>query len=201
MSFSMRRAVAEDAAPLLEIYAPYVGSTDNSISDVSFEYILPSREEFSERIEKISVEYPYLVCLLNDRPVGYGYAHRYIERAAYQWDAELTVYLSSEARGKGFGKAVYRALEDILKLQGVVNLYACITGSNEHSIAMHKSMGFRQAGFFKNAGFKNGHWLDVVWMAKTIAHCDGEPAAFKSVNEIGAKALADILRRISAELA
>lgn len=45
------------------------------------------------RIEGIGRAYPYLLCREGERTVGYAYAHRQMEREAYQWNAELSVYL------------------------------------------------------------------------------------------------------------
>ena len=97
-NYTIRRAKMEDAQALLAIYAPYVTDTP-----VTFEYEVPSLGEFTGRIQSVSADYPYLVCERDGTAIGYAYAHRYKERAAYQWDAELSVYLSGESRGQGLG--------------------------------------------------------------------------------------------------
>lgn len=79
-----RLADVSDTKEILDIYAPYI--TDTAIT---FEYDIPSIEEFRGRIEHISLEYPYVVCTYKDEIIGYAYAHRYGERAAFQWDVEL----------------------------------------------------------------------------------------------------------------
>ena len=66
----LRFAVPEDAKALLRIYAQYIDT------NITFEYVLPSEEEFAERICSFSQVYPYLVCEENGRIVGYAYAHR-----------------------------------------------------------------------------------------------------------------------------
>ena len=65
----IRDARPEDAARLVEIYAPYIKGTA-----VSFEYEVPTVEEFETRIRNISAKYPYLVCEKVERIVGYVYA-------------------------------------------------------------------------------------------------------------------------------
>ena len=69
MAAAVRIGVArpEDATPLLEIYAPYVAHTA-----ITFEYALPSPEEFRGRIERILARYPYLVARQGDRIVDYA---------------------------------------------------------------------------------------------------------------------------------
>ena len=124
MKYTLRLAKPDDAEKLLEIYAPFVISNDRALSDVSFEYEVPSIEEFTERIKNISADYPYIVCEYDGRLLGYVYAHPYIQRAAYQWGAEVTIYLAPEGQGRGLGKVMYAALEALLRLQGIVRLAA-----------------------------------------------------------------------------
>ena len=92
----IRFAAAKDAAELLEIYAPYVTGTT-----VSFEYEVPTVEEFRRRVEETSARYPYLVWEEDGALLGYAYAHPYAARPAYQWSAELTVYLRQGVSGGG----------------------------------------------------------------------------------------------------
>ena len=80
MKYTLRFAKPDDAEKLLEIYAPFVISSDRTLSDVSFEYEEPSIEEFTERIKNISAHYPYIVCEHDGRLLGYVYAHPYMQR-------------------------------------------------------------------------------------------------------------------------
>ena len=171
----VRPATVAEAEKLLAIYKPYVVSEDRTFSDVSFEYELPSVEKFAERIASISKRFPYLVCQRGEEILGYVYAHPFIERAAYQWGTEVTIYLAPAGKGWGLGKVLYTALEQILALQHVVHAYACVTKSNLHSVGMHESQGYKMIGDFENTGFKHGHWLDMVWMGKTIAPLPENP--------------------------
>lgn len=65
----LRRAVPEDAPRLVEIYGYYVEKTA-----ISFEYTVPSPEEFRGRMERIMRRYPYLVAEVDGRVAGYAYA-------------------------------------------------------------------------------------------------------------------------------
>lgn len=200
MKYTLRLAKPDDAEKLLEIYAPFVSSNDRTLSDVSFEYEVPSVEEFTERIKNISADYPYIVCEHDGRLLGYVYAHPYIQRAAYQWGAEVTIYLAPEGQGRGLGKVMYAALEALLHLQGVVVTYACITASNEHSVKMHEACGYKIIGTFNNTGFKHGHWLDMVWLEKVIAEYPEQPALIKKIGELPPEAVAEVLQEASARL-
>ena len=118
---TIRNATLADAPRILEIYAYYVEHTV-----ITFEYDVPSLAEFEGRMRDIMKKYPYLVIERDGRIEGYAYAHAFVGRAAYDWAAELTIYLDHDARRGGMGRVLYEALADRLKAMGVLNLYACI---------------------------------------------------------------------------
>lgn len=145
----LRTAREEDAEGLLSIYAPYVENTA-----VSFEYETPSVQEFKERIQEISTDYPYLVCEVDGTLAGYAYAHRLFARKAYQWDAELSIYLSPQFQRQGIGARLYTALITLLQIQHVRNLYALVTAPNAGSERRTSSLAFTLAGVYHKAGYK-----------------------------------------------
>lgn len=183
----IRFASDNDSAALLKIYAQYINTP------ITFEYELPDETEFAERIRTISREYPYLVCEDAGQTVGYAYAHRQKERAAYQWNAELSVYLDQKFTGKGLGSRLYQVLIGLLKLQGIRNVYGVVTLPNEKSERMHLSMGFNRLGIFQNTGYKCGEWQDVAWFEKTICPCERDPAPFRPVHAIPPRDLEEAL--------
>ena len=167
---SIRKATLQDANEILEIYAYYVEKTA-----ITFEYELPSIEEFSNRIANTLKKYPYFVVLLEDRIVGYAYAGAYIGRSACDWSAEVSIYLAHKVRKCGLGKKLYEALEQELKEMGIVNIYASIAYPEQedefltkNSAEFHKHMGFRVIGEFRNCGYKFQRWYHLIWVEKTI---------------------------------
>jgi L-amino acid N-acyltransferase YncA len=181
---AIRMATVDDAEALLEIYAPYVRDTA-----ITFEYDVPSSAEFAERMTNTLKKYPYLVALEKGRIAGYAYASAFRPRAAYNWSVETTVYCKQDCRGRGVGKALYRALEDALKRQNIINLYACIAcapAPDEHldngSISFHERMGYTIVGRFTKCGYKFGTWYDMVWMEKMIGTHRDQPTPFKPVD-------------------
>ena len=166
-----------DAEAILRIYAPYIVETA-----ITFETEIPSRAEFETRMRGIAGEFPYLVMEIDGEPVGYAYAHRQAERAAYAWNAELSIYLAKAWRHRGLGRPLYALLMELLEMQGYVNLYAVITAENEASIAMHRRMGFCEIGLHERTGYKLGRWHDVVWMARRTR--EGEPGRLLPVGEL-----------------
>lgn len=196
----VRAAAPQDAEQLLEIYTPFVISEDSSLSNVSFELAAPDVEEFRQRIQDISKQFPYLVGEVNGQILGYVYCHPYRERLAYQWAVEVTIYLAPAGQGKGLGRLLYETMEKLLCLQGVTMAYSCITVGNDHSIKMHEALGYRLIGTFTNSGYKNGQWLDTVWLEKQLQPCPKQPDNIKSWRELDPDAVAAVLTEATAKL-
>ena len=196
----VRPATADDAEQLLEIYTPFVISEDSSLSNVSFELEAPDVEEFRQRIHDISAQFPYLVGEVQGQILGYVYCHPYRERLAYQWAVEVTIYLAPAGQGKGLGRLLYETMEKLLCLQGVTMAYSCITVGNDHSIKMHEALGYRLIGTFTNSGYKNGQWLDTVWLEKQLQPCPKQPDNIKSWWELDPDAVAAVLTEATAKL-
>ena len=177
----VRVARAEDAEALLEIYAPYVRQTA-----ISFEWEVPSVEEFAERIRHTLTRYPYLVAERDGHAVGYIYASPFIARAAYDWAVETSIYVDRGERHTGVGRALHDALEARLRAQGVLNMCACIAvpvdAPDEYvdcnSAQFHEHLGYRLVGEFQKCGYKFGRWYNMVWMEKLIGeHLDSGQGA------------------------
>ncbi len=195
MSRELRLAREEDAPALLEIYRPYVASGDSALSDVSFEYEVPSLSQWQARMAGIQRAFPYLVAAEEGRLAGYAYGHSFIERAAYHGCAEVTIYLAQEARGRGLGRALYGALEELLRRMGIVNAYACITASNQASLGFHQARGYRVCGSFPCSGFKNGHYLDMLWLFKQLAPYPRQLPPLRSFPSLPQAEVAAVLAR------
>ena len=160
----IRIATEADVPAILAIYAPYVENTT-----ITFEYDVPCRREFMQRFTTITEKYPWLVWEEEGEILGYAYASPPYARAAYSWCAEPSVYLKSDARGRGIGVRLYAALEEILKLQGYQVLFALVTQENEASLAFHRKLGYEEKVLFSNCGFKFNRWLGVYWLEKRLS--------------------------------
>ena len=155
----IRIATKEDAKALLDIYKYYVEQTT-----ITFEYETPSVEEFERRIENTLKKYPYLVEEEDGKIYGY------------------TIYVDKDARGKGIGKKLYKALEKILGMQNIINVDACITYPEQedeyvtkNSAQYHTHLGYHMVGRFYKSGYKFGRWYDMVWMEKYIGKHEQPP--------------------------
>ena len=94
----IRNAELEDVNRILEIYAYYVKNTA-----ITFEYVVPTVEEFLDRMKHTMKKYPYIVIEKDGKIQGYAYAGAFIGRPAYDWSCEMTVYLNHSAQKCGFG--------------------------------------------------------------------------------------------------
>jgi len=159
----IRIACDADVPAILDIYTPYILS-----STITFEYDVPCKNTFYQRFYAVTDQFPWLVWEENGEILGYAYATRPFERAAYSWCAEPSIYLKPTAQGRGIGKKLYTALEGILKLQGYQVLYALVTGENTASLRFHEKLGYRSLAEFPNCGWKFDRWLGVFWLEKRI---------------------------------
>lgn len=184
-NITIRMATKADVKEILDIYAPYVNNTA-----ISFEYDVPSVEEFTDRIINISKQYPYIVAIDSNRIIGYAYASSFNKRVAYDWAVETTIYLRQNCRGKGIGKKLYLALEEILKRQNILNLNACIAYTSTEnayltntSMYFHEHLGYKKIGHFTKCGYKFGSWYDMIWMEKIIGEHSETPKSVIPISE------------------
>ncbi len=168
----IRVALPTDAASILEIYAPYIINTS-----FTFETEVPSTDIFSKRISSYLESWPWLVYEVDGFLVGYAYATRHRERTAYQWSVESSVYIRDDFQKAGIATVLYKALLEILKRQGLRNVYAAINLPNDRSVAFHERCGFKWFANYENVGYKLGQWKTVGWWARQLNDYANEPLA------------------------
>jgi phosphinothricin acetyltransferase len=140
----------------------------------------------ARRIAHTLERFPWLVCEGDGRITGYAYAGPHRSRPGYQWAAEVSVYVAPEAHRRGVGRALYAALLDLLRAQGLVNVYAGIALPNEASVGLHEALGFRLVARYPAVGFKAGAWRDTGWWhlrINPLAPAPSPPAPFPSLAE------------------
>lgn len=101
-------------------------------------------------------------------------------RPAYSGVAEVSVYVSSGARGRGVGRALLEALIRLSEAAGSWTLQAGIFPENAASLALHRRCGFRVVGTRERIGRLAGRWRDVLLLERrsgTVGGTgDGGPA-------------------------
>lgn len=187
--FTIREIKLSDCEAVLEVYRPYVENTA-----YTFEYAVPTHEQFLDKIKTITAQYPWLVCEYNGKIIGYAYGSTHRARTAYQWSPESTVYIAEEFHGLGLARILYEALFDILRLQGFKNVYAGVLMTNENSVKMHLALGFYEIGIFRKVGYKLGKWHDNLWLQLHLSAHIEEPPAPVAIDEVrGERVFAEIL--------
>lgn len=181
-NITLRIATIKDAEEILSIYSYYVLNTA-----ISFEWTVPSLQDFSERIDNTLKKYPYIVAEISKnnkkRIIGYAYAGAFKTRAAYDWSVETSIYVDKDFRHYGIGKLLLERLEELLQKQNILNVNACIAFTeqeNEYltndSFKFHKKMGYTLVGTFHKCGYKFDKWFDMIWMEKIIGkHIQNQP--------------------------
>jgi L-amino acid N-acyltransferase YncA len=157
----IRACETKDALKICEIYNYYV---ENTV--ITFEEIPVDVASMVDRIESYTKLYPWYICEVDGAVVGYAYATKWKERAAYKNSAEVTVYVKHDQGGKGYGKALYSTLIDSLKTKGCHVILGGIALPNDASVGLHEYFGFTKVAHFSEVGFKLGRWVDVGYWQK-----------------------------------
>lgn len=176
---TIRMATLEDAEEILKIYEPYILNTV-----ITFEYDKIPLPKFVERMKTIMMQFPWLVCHIDGKMAGYAYCSPHLERAAFAWDCECTVYLAEEYQQRGIATLLYQILFELVKRQGYYNLYALICDSNRSSIKLHKKLGFDEVGTYFHTAYKLGDWRNLVVLEKQLRNPLDKPEDVKSIHEL-----------------
>src|SRR5258706_15359783 len=89
----IRLAGPGDAAQVAAIYAPHVTG-----ASTSFEVAPPDAVEMAARIASTLAHRPYLVLETGGEVLGFAYASKHRERAAYRWSVDVSVYVRPDPR-------------------------------------------------------------------------------------------------------
>lgn len=163
----IRSVTPADAAAICDIYNHYIDTTV-----ISFEYERVSVETMQQRIIATTAEYPWLVYEEQGMVLAYAYAGLWRVRKAYRHVLESAVYVSHKMTTKGVGTKLYQAFFDAIEDQQdkiqVKALIGVIALPNAASVGLHKKMGFVEAGYFKQVGYKFEQWVDVAYYQKNL---------------------------------
>lgn len=137
--------------------------------------------------ESTRLRYPWLVAASGRGVLGVAYAKPFNARAAYDWTAEVSIYLRDGSQGQGMGSSLYRRLLEIVDAQGYRCLVAGITLPNEPSVRLHESLGFEHLGTLERVGYKHAAWRSVgSWQRHAGPLDDLPPAPIRPVAEVNA---------------
>lgn len=162
----IRRAERNDVPAMREIFNDVLRNS-NSIyreDEVSLE------ERYAWFDEKTEHGYPIFGAYENEELIGYAGYGSWRAAQGYRKTVELTIYVDSSYRGNGTGKALMQTIIDQAIADGYHVMIGAIDSANQSSIDFHKKFGFVETARMPEVAFKNGHWLDLVFMQRLLAN-------------------------------
>jgi L-amino acid N-acyltransferase YncA len=116
----------------------------------------------------IAGELPFLVAVDGDRVVGWAKLSEYSDRCCYDGVAEISVYVSRDARGRGAGRALVEAIGGLATERGLWKVIGLLFPENAGSVALFRSAGFHDVGLFRRHGRLDGDWRDVLIVERLL---------------------------------
>jgi phosphinothricin acetyltransferase len=159
----VRSARLDDAEAMRSIYNVEVtGST------VTFDLVPRTLAEQQAWLAEHDGVHPAVVAERAGEVIGFGSLAPYRNRPAYATTVEDSVYVRSDLRGGGCGRAILAELTRLATVHGFHAVMARIVGGHEASIGLHRACGFELVGVEREVGRKFGRWLDVVLMQRLL---------------------------------
>lgn len=153
----IRSAVPADASAIAAIYNQGIAERSST-----FEIVPRTVGDIERRLTEVA-RYPLLVATdAAGTVIGWAGLSNYRPRDCYAGIGEFSVYLDTDARGRGVGRRLLQALIDVAREHGYWKLLSRIFLFNTASRALCRSAGFREVGIYEKHGQLEGRWLDVV---------------------------------------
>ena len=147
-------------------------------STIHFAYEPVSADSLREHWAESRGRFPWLVAEeAAEGVVAYAKAGTWRDRTAYDWTAEVGLYVHPRAHRRGIGRAIYGALLEELARRGFRSAIGGIALPNDASEELHRALGFEPVGVVRDAGWKHGRWCDVAFWQKRLATGAGGPPA------------------------
>ncbi len=144
-----------------------------------------SLEQWLEAWQRTSRAHPWLVARSQDGDVvGFAKTSPHRIREAYDWTAEVSVYVDPDAHGRGVGTLLYEALIPLLREQGYVTLLGGVTEGHGPSERLHAKTGFVRCGTFHRVGWKFNRWLDVGYWELHLQPAGHAPQPIRPVDDV-----------------
>ncbi len=145
--------------------------TNYSIVNTNFNFnfepktLEDTKKWYDEHIQK---DFPIIVCLLDNKVVGWASLSTFRDYRGYDKTVEVSLYVKNEYKRKGIGSLLLKNIEEEAKKRNFNAIVSAITGGNDASINLHKKFGYEVKCTFEKIGFKNDTFLDVVFLYKIL---------------------------------
>ena len=156
----IRAGHEQDQEAMLEIYNDVIVNT-TAVYDYQPHTLEMRRQWF--RIKEAQ-GFPVFVAEEDGKVVGFSSIGPFRAWAAYKYSVENSIYVAADQRGKGIGKLLIAPLVEASVQLNMHTIIAGIDATNEASIKLHSSFGFKEVAHFKQVGYKFGRWLDLTFM-------------------------------------
>ena len=130
--------------------------------NATFQQSAPTWDEWNNS----HLQHSRIVAKEGDEIVGWAALTPVSGRCVYAGVAEVSVYVSHKARGKGVGKQLLQKLIDESEVNGIWTIQAGIFRENTASIKIHEANGFRIYGTRERIGKMNGVWRDNLQLER-----------------------------------
>lgn len=156
-TLQIRNATPADCDVINEIYNHYVSG-----STCTFQTEPSTIDERIDWLKDHGDAYPVIVAEIDGVVLGWASLSKFHPRAAYDRTVENSVYVRSNTHRHGVGRLLMTTLIGRARALGYHCIVAIIAAEQDASLALHASLGFKEAGILKEVGFKFGRWLDVA---------------------------------------
>jgi phosphinothricin acetyltransferase len=180
MSYDIRLATHADLEQFAEIVNYYIEHTT-----INFHVRPLSEDDWETTWQVLNERYPFVVAEEAGLVKGIAWASPWKLRGAYDWTAEVSVYVRHGHEGQGIGRTLCGRMLEIMDAQGYHAIVAVIALPNDASVALHQALGFELGGTLKRLGYKNGQWRDVSYWQRLHGNADDSPPPpLKLVSEV-----------------
>lgn len=158
MNYTIREMLPTDGDRVLAIFEEGIAG-----GNATFDTVAPSWEAWNTKFFQCC---RFVAVDSSGKVQGWAALLFFSGRDCFKGVAEVSIYLSDSAQGKGLGSLLLKTLIKASEENEFWSLQAGIFPENVHSIALHQKFGFREVGFREKIGQMNGEWRDVTLLER-----------------------------------
>lgn len=159
IGIAVRPATSADLEAINTIYNHYVLH-----STCTYQTEPETSEDRRTWFDRHGPVHPVIVAEAGSAVLGWGSLSPFHARSAYVHTVEDSVYVRHDVQRQGIGRVLLENLIQRARDLGHHTIVGIIDAKQPPSIALHATRGFVEVGHLRQAGFKFGEWLDVIYM-------------------------------------